>query len=84
MHRVGDHRVTFGAGALGLEFRIVDQGGGFITGSVRGGAFVDPVFGSTGPNSHPVFTQQRREALGRALAERNTGGGVVLEVREKH
>jgi hypothetical protein len=71
MHRVGDHRVTFGAGALGLEFRIVDQGGGFITGSVKGGAFVDPVFGSTGPNSN------------RALAERNTGGGVILQVREE-
>jgi hypothetical protein len=82
LHRIGVHRITFGSAGKGLEFRIVDQGGGYITGSVMGSKFVDEGYGTTGPNSEPVFTPQRREALVRALDERNTGGGLVLADRE--
>ena len=84
LHRIGNHRVTFGSRGTGLEFRIVDQGGGYILGSVAGKTFVDTACGTTGPNSEPAFTPQRREALGRALAERVTGGGMFLDDREEN
>jgi hypothetical protein len=82
LHRVGAHRITFGAIKAGLEFRISDQGGGFISGSVKGSLFLATACGTCGPDSVPVFTPQRREALGRALTERTAGGGTALEDRE--
>jgi hypothetical protein len=83
LHRVGAYRITFGSVGDDIEFRIVDQGGGYITGLVNGTNFVDAEYGSSGPNSEPVFTPQRREALGRALEERNAGGGLILDDREE-
>jgi hypothetical protein len=83
MHRVGEHRITFGEGVVGLAFRISDQGGGFIAGSFDGTAFLDSARGSSGPDSSPTFNPQRRKALGLALAERNQGGGAMLQDREE-
>ena len=82
IHRVAGHRITFGAQNGCLEFRIVDAGGGFISGRVSGDQFLDIESGSTGPNSEPAFTPQRREALVRALAERKSGEGQPLEDRD--
>lgn len=83
LHRMGEHRITFGVGADGLEFRIADQGGCYITGAVVDREFVASNRGSDGPDSVPCFNQQRKDALGKALLERNGGGGSMLADRDE-